>query len=58
MSVEPIRNTYSLSYLVHLTPFPHRLKASFLARLKRSRLGQAMLTVPLGNLCLLGRRGT
>jgi SAM-dependent methyltransferase len=58
MSVEPIRNTYSLSYLVHLTPFPHRLKESFLPRLKRSRLGRVMLTVPLGNLCLLGRRGT
>jgi SAM-dependent methyltransferase len=58
MSVEPVRNTYSLSYLAHLTPLPRRLKASLLPRLKRSRLGQLMLTVPLGNLCLLARRGT
>jgi SAM-dependent methyltransferase len=57
ISVGPVQNTYSIGYLVHLTPLPHRLKAAFLPRLKRSKVGQTTLTVPLGNLCLLGRRG-
>ncbi len=56
ISVKPIRNTYSIGYLVHLAPLPHRLKASLLPRLKRSKIGQTTLTLPLGNLCLLGRR--
>jgi SAM-dependent methyltransferase len=56
ISVKPVRNTYSIGYLVHLAPVPHELKASFLPRLKRSKIGQIMLTLPLGNLCLLGRR--
>jgi SAM-dependent methyltransferase len=57
ISVGPVQNTYSIGYLVHLAPLPHRLKAAFLPRLKRSKVGQTTLTVPLGNLCLLGRRG-
>jgi hypothetical protein len=55
--VEGVRNTYSIGYLVHLVPLPHRLKGSFLPRLRRSKAGQVKLTVPLGNLSLLGRRG-
>lgn len=55
ISVKPIRNTYSIGYLAHLTPFPSRLKGSLLPGIKRSKIGQIMLTVPLGNLCLLGR---
>ena len=56
ISVKPVRNTYSIGYLVHLAPLPHGPKASFLPRLKQSKIGQIMLTLPLGNLCLLGRR--
>jgi SAM-dependent methyltransferase len=56
ISVDAVRNTYSIGYLVHLAPLPHRLKGSFLPRLRRSKVGQIRLTVPLGNLCLLGRR--
>jgi SAM-dependent methyltransferase len=56
-AVEPTRNTYSLSYLVHLTPLPRALKTRLLPRLKETAIGRTQLTVPLGNLCLLARPG-
>jgi SAM-dependent methyltransferase len=56
LSVGPVRNTYSLSYLVHLLPMPQKLKAELLPRLQSTRLGRVQVTVPLGNLCLLARR--
>jgi SAM-dependent methyltransferase len=55
-SVGPALNTYALSYLVHLVPFPARLKAAAISRLRGSRVGRVEATVPLGNLCLIGRR--
>ena len=57
VSVTPARNTYSLSYLAQLLPLPRRQKAVVLSRLRGSRLGAVQATVPLGNLCLIARRG-
>ena len=57
IAVGGIRNTYSLAYLVHLLPFPERVKASAIPRLRETRAGRTQLTVPLGNLCLVARRG-
>jgi SAM-dependent methyltransferase len=56
ISVAPVRNTYSLSYLLHLLPLPAQAKASLLPRLRTTRLGRMQATVPLGNLCLIARR--
>jgi SAM-dependent methyltransferase len=56
VSVGPVRNTYSLTYLLHLLPMPQKLKASLLPRLRTMRLGRVQATVPLGNLCLIARR--
>jgi SAM-dependent methyltransferase len=56
LTVGPVRNTYSLAYLMHLVPLPQAAKAAVLARLAGSRLGRVQATVPLGNLCLLARR--
>ena len=55
ISVGPVRNTYSLTYLTHLLPLPSAAKAGVLGGLTRSRLGRRQLTVPLGNLCLVAR---
>jgi SAM-dependent methyltransferase len=55
-AVAPVRNTYSAAYLFHLLPVPSGVKDALSPRLKRSRLGRAQLTIPLGNLCLLARR--
>jgi SAM-dependent methyltransferase len=49
-SVRPAFNTYSLQYLVRLTPFPKPMKMPLLSRLRSSRLGEVRLRVPLGNL--------
>ncbi len=57
LSVSPVRNTYSLSYLTHLVPLPRALKQWLIPRLRATTLGQRQLTVPLGNLCLIARRG-
>jgi SAM-dependent methyltransferase len=56
ISVGPVRNTYSISYLTHLLPLPTSLKHAVLPRLRRTGLGNRRLTVPLGNLCLIARR--
>jgi SAM-dependent methyltransferase len=56
ISVDPVRNTYSIAYLLHLLPLPRRLKQILVPRLRASRLGKHQLTVPLGNLCLIARR--
>ena len=56
IGVGPVRNTYSLSYLLHLLPLPQKLKTAALPRLRSTRLGRVQATVPLGNLCLLARR--
>jgi SAM-dependent methyltransferase len=56
ISVEPVRNTYSLSYLARLLPLPDSVKAGVLAALAGLRVGRVQLDVPLGNLCLIARR--
>jgi hypothetical protein len=56
LSVGPVRNTYSLSYLTHLLPLPRPLKEALIPRLRRTSLGRRQLTVPLGNMCLIARR--
>jgi SAM-dependent methyltransferase len=56
ITVGPVRNTYSTSYLLHLMPFPLGLKKALIPRLRQTRLGRLQLTVPLGNLCLIARR--
>ena len=51
-----VNNTYSVSYVVHLTPIPARAKELALRALSRSHLGGFSLPVPLGNLYLIGTR--
>jgi SAM-dependent methyltransferase len=51
-----VNNTYSVSYIAHLTPIPARVKAPALATLSRSRVGRYSLPVPLGNLYLIAER--
>ncbi|HWF55335.1 MAG TPA: class I SAM-dependent methyltransferase [Solirubrobacteraceae bacterium] len=57
VSVAPVRNTYSVAYLTQLVPLPRSLKQRLIPRLRATALGRAQLTVPLGNLCLIARRG-
>ncbi len=54
--VRSVRNTYSLSYLAQLVPFPPTLKRRLLPRLRAGRAGGVTVTVPLGNLCLIARK--
>jgi SAM-dependent methyltransferase len=49
-------NTYSLSYLARLMPFPGRIKRKLLGWLKSRWLGNLRLTVPLGNLLLVAQK--
>lgn len=56
LSLKPVRNTYSLSYLAQLLPLPRQAKQKLLGALARSRVGSSTWTVPLGNLCLIARR--
>jgi SAM-dependent methyltransferase len=51
-----VSNTYSVSYVVHLTPIPARAKALALGTLRRSRVGRLSLPVPLGNLYLIASK--
>jgi hypothetical protein len=55
LSVGPVRNTYSISYLTQLVPLPRAFKQSVLPRIRRTTIGRVQLTVPLGNLCLIAR---
>jgi SAM-dependent methyltransferase len=55
LSVGPVRNTYSISYLTQLVPLPRAFKQSVLPRIRRTAIGRVRLTVPLGNLCLIAR---
>jgi SAM-dependent methyltransferase len=56
VSVKPVTNTYSVSYLARLLPLPDRQKTLLLSLLRDSRVGRLKATVPLGNLCLMARR--
>jgi SAM-dependent methyltransferase len=51
-----VNNTYSISYVLHLTPIPARVKALALGTLSRTRIGRVSVPVPLGNLYLIGSR--
>jgi hypothetical protein len=51
-----INNRYTLNYLVHLLPLPGRLKQTIRAGLGKSRLGGCRLSLPLGNLFIVGKR--
>jgi hypothetical protein len=54
--VRSVRNTYSVAYLGQLLPFPASIKGRVLSRLRRSSLGRATVTVPLGNLCAIAQK--
>jgi len=56
ISVSPVRNTYSISYLTHLVPLPRRLKQQLIPRLRSTYIGKRQITVPLGNLQLIARK--
>jgi SAM-dependent methyltransferase len=56
VSVKPVRNTYSVSYLAHLLPLPDRQKTALRWLLRASKGGRLKATIPLGNLCLIARR--
>lgn len=55
LEVGSARNRYSLRYLAHLLPLPGLLKRVTLGCLSGSRVGLLALSVPLGNLYLIGR---
>lgn len=50
-------NRYSVGYLMRLFPLPHLLKKRLLGLLARGRLGRMRLSLPLGNLVVVARRG-
>jgi SAM-dependent methyltransferase len=54
ISVEPLWNRYPLHYWARLFPFPKRLKAGLLQRLKKSFLGRVLIALPAGNLAAVG----
>ena len=56
ISVAPVRNTYSMSYLTHLVPLPRGLKQQLIPRLRSTSVGKRQVTVPLGNLQLIARK--
>jgi SAM-dependent methyltransferase len=51
-----VNNTYSISYVTHLTPIPSGVKNMALGTLSRSRIGRLSVPVPLGNLYLIASR--
>jgi SAM-dependent methyltransferase len=54
--VGAVRNTFSLEYLIRLAPFPPPWRALALRLLAGTRLRRVRLTLPLGNLRLVGQR--
>ena len=52
--VATLWNRYPIHYWTKLLPLPNRIKRPLLARLRRSRLGLASLTLPPGNLICFG----
>lgn len=49
-------NTYSLAYLLQLLPVPRGLKQTVLRWLRGARVARARVSLPLGNLYLVGQR--
>jgi SAM-dependent methyltransferase len=58
LRVGPVRNQYSLSYLSQLVPLPRSLKGHMLVWMRSHRAGRLRLSVPLGNLYAVARRGS
>jgi SAM-dependent methyltransferase len=56
LRVRSVRNTYSLAYLLQLVPLPSAVKQRLLPGLRAGPAARMRVTVPLGNLCLIGRR--
>jgi hypothetical protein len=56
LKVGPIRNWYSVRYLVRLLPLPAGPKRAALAWLQDSFIGRLRLRVPLGNLYVIGQK--
>lgn len=56
LRVGPVRNEYSLSYLSRLVPLQKAFKSHLLRWLRDHRVGRLRLSVPLGNLYVVGRR--
>ena len=52
----PVRNAYSLRYLVHLLPLPRLARTALAAVTERTQLGGLRLAVRLGNLYAIARR--
>lgn len=55
--VRPMKNVYSLAYIVQLLPLPKGVKTSLLAKAGQ-RLRKRTVDVRLGNLVAVGRKGT
>jgi SAM-dependent methyltransferase len=51
-----VRNLYSLSYITRLVPVPGSVKKVLLKTLDGTGVGRLRIKVPLGNLCLIGRK--
>ena len=51
-----IRNRYPLSYWTRLAPLPHVVKGRALALLDGRRAGRAAISLPVGNLVVIGTR--
>jgi SAM-dependent methyltransferase len=58
VTVRSIRNRYPVSYWTRLAPLPRAVKGRVLAGLERGRIGRAPLSLPVGNLVVIGTRGT
>jgi SAM-dependent methyltransferase len=56
LHVRSVRNTYSLAYLTQLIPLPTAVKSRLLPALRAGPAARIRVTVPLGNLCLIGRK--
>lgn len=55
IQVRPVKNYYSLKYLLHLLPIKAQWKNQTAAFADRLRIGDRELLMPLGNLCLTAR---
>jgi hypothetical protein len=58
IGVRRIVNRYPLHYWVKLFPFPRAIKSRILAALKRSGIGRIPIPTAVGNLAIVGYKGT
>lgn len=52
--VQPIVNDYPLRYLARLAPVPACIKSALLHTLSHSKIGDTLVTLPLGNIAFYG----